>query len=423
MLPHHGVCGRGESPPGDEGRALHAGAGFKARAGCLPDVCAALQAAHEQGVLHRDIKPENLLLDTKGRIKIADFGIAKLLDDRGADLLLTQSGAKLGTAPYMAPEQIEQPSTVDHRADIYSLGVVLYEMLTGELPLGRFAAPSEKSAVGGNIDEIVFRALEKERGRRQQSAGEFKTQIEGAGGAHLAPRTMQFRAGESFEYRSKRRLFGLPLLHITGGIDPETGKWREAHGFVAVGGRARGVFAFGVVARGCFAFGGVAMGLVAFGGMGLGLVSFGGLALGWHGIGAIVLAQQGYGAIVYAAETIKEMASMPSATPVLYSIRNWSYLLILASLPVSTFIGCAHSWGREQAAAIVRVSSDVGVSKRIFWAVPAMAVVGVVWAVLTHMLVDAVEPSTPWVVVPAGGRSLDCFSSSSPCPCGWRWCR
>ena len=389
----------------------------------VPDVCAALQAAHEQGVLHRDIKPENILLDSKGRIKIADFGIAKLLDDRGADLLLTQSGAKLGTAPYMAPEQIEQPSSVDHRADIYSLGVVLYEMFTGELPLGRFAAPSEKSAVGGNIDEIVFRALEKERGRRQQSAGEFKTQIEGAGGAHLAPRTMQFRAGESFEYRSKRRLFGLPLLHITGGIDPETGKWREAHGFVAVGGRARGVFAFGVVARGCFAFGGVAMGLVAFGGMGLGLVSFGGLALGWHDIGAIVLAQQGYGAIVYAVETIKEMASMPSATPVLYSIRNWSYLLILASLPVSTFIGCAHSWGREQAAAIVRVSSDVGVSKRIFWAVPAMAVVGVVWAVLMHMLVDAVEPSTPWVVVPAGGRSLDCFSSSSPCPCGWRWCR
>jgi tRNA A-37 threonylcarbamoyl transferase component Bud32 len=149
----------------------------------VPDICAALQAAHEQGVLHRDIKPENLLLDTKGRIKIADFGIAKLLDDRGVDLLLTQSGAKLGTAPYMAPEQIEQPSSVDHRADIYSLGVVLYEMLTGELPLGRFAAPSEKAAVGGNIDEIVFRALEKERGRRQQSAGEMKTQIEDAASA------------------------------------------------------------------------------------------------------------------------------------------------------------------------------------------------------------------------------------------------
>jgi tRNA A-37 threonylcarbamoyl transferase component Bud32 len=146
----------------------------------IPAICDALQFAHTEGVLHRDIKPENILLDTTGRVKIADFGIAKILDEKGGDLLLTQSGAKLGTAPYMAPEQIEQPSSVDHRADIYSLGVVFYEMLTGELPLGRFAAPSELSGVGGNIDEIVFRALEKERSRRQQSVDEFKTQVQGA---------------------------------------------------------------------------------------------------------------------------------------------------------------------------------------------------------------------------------------------------
>jgi serine/threonine protein kinase len=146
----------------------------------IPAICDALQFAHTQGVLHRDIKPENILLDSKGKVKIADFGIAKILDEKGGDvMLLTQSGAKLGTAPYMAPEQIEQPSTVDHRADIYSLGVVFYEMLTGELPLGRFAAPSERSTCNGNVDEVVFRALEKERSRRQQSAGEMKTQIEG----------------------------------------------------------------------------------------------------------------------------------------------------------------------------------------------------------------------------------------------------
>ncbi|MCX6839372.1 MAG: protein kinase [Verrucomicrobia bacterium] len=147
----------------------------------IPAICEALQFAHTQGVLHRDIKPENILLDSKGRVKIADFGIAKIISEDSADaMLLTQSGAKLGTAPYMAPEQIEQPSTVDHRADIYSLGVVFYEMLTGELPLGRFAAPSERSTCNGNVDEVVFRALEKERGRRQQSAGEMKTQIEEA---------------------------------------------------------------------------------------------------------------------------------------------------------------------------------------------------------------------------------------------------
>ncbi len=146
----------------------------------IPAICDALQFAHTQGVLHRDIKPENLLLDTSGRVKIADFGIAKILNEKGGDMLLTQSGAKLGTAPYMAPEQIEQPSSVDHRADIYSLGVVLYEMLTGELPLGRFAAPSEKAQVSGGVDDVVMRALEKERGKRQQSADEMKTQIEGA---------------------------------------------------------------------------------------------------------------------------------------------------------------------------------------------------------------------------------------------------
>jgi serine/threonine protein kinase len=144
----------------------------------VPEICEALQFAHDQGVLHRDIKPENILLDTKGRIKIADFGIAKLLVDTARGMTLTQ-GVAPGTPQYMAPEQFEQPGTVDHRADIYSLGVVLYEMLTGELPMGRFAAPSSKTGVGTEVDEVVFRALEKERDRRQQSANEMKTDITG----------------------------------------------------------------------------------------------------------------------------------------------------------------------------------------------------------------------------------------------------
>ncbi len=144
----------------------------------VPKVCEALQYAHELGVLHRDIKPANLLLDGRGRVKIADFGVAKLLD-AGRDVALTESGAAVGTPAYMAPEQIEMPSQVDHRADIYSLGVVFYEMLTGELPLGQFAAPSERRAVDGRIDAIVMRALKKEREQRQQSADEVRTQVEG----------------------------------------------------------------------------------------------------------------------------------------------------------------------------------------------------------------------------------------------------
>ena len=161
----------------------------------VPKICEALQFAHNEGILHRDIKPENILLDSKGRVKIADFGIAKLLEAGDSPLgqpeltgsahpaNLTETGKVLGTPQYMAPEQIEHPQDVDQRADIYSLGVVFYEMLTGELPIGRFAPPSEKSAVDARVDEVVLRTLEKERERRQQSAGEVKTQVETITGA------------------------------------------------------------------------------------------------------------------------------------------------------------------------------------------------------------------------------------------------
>jgi hypothetical protein len=153
----------------------------------VPRICEALQFAHDHGVLHRDIKPENILLDTAGVPKLADFGIAKLAGEESGKTGLTATGAALGTAVYMAPEQVEKPSTVDHRADIYSLGVVLYEMLTGELPLGRFAAPSEKSTVNRGVDDVVMRALEKERERRQQSATDLKTQVEGASHPGIRP--------------------------------------------------------------------------------------------------------------------------------------------------------------------------------------------------------------------------------------------
>ena len=161
-------------------QAMHAQRFTPAQAlGLVPNLCDALQYAHGEGVLHRDIKPDNILLDAKGRAKIADFGIAKLAGEAESQALLTHSGMHLGTPAYMAPEQLEKPGEVDHRADIYSLGVVLYEMLTGELPLGRFAAPSRKSSVDERIDEIVFRTLEKEREHRYQSAEEVKTRVEG----------------------------------------------------------------------------------------------------------------------------------------------------------------------------------------------------------------------------------------------------
>ncbi len=146
----------------------------------IPSICEALQAAHDRGILHRDIKPENILLDSGGEVKVADFGIARIAEDETGNPTLTGTEAVLGSSQYMAPEQFERSHLVDHRADIYSLGVVFYEMLTGELPIGRFLPPSEKADVKPNLDEVVMRALEKELDRRYQSAQEVKTGAEDA---------------------------------------------------------------------------------------------------------------------------------------------------------------------------------------------------------------------------------------------------
>jgi serine/threonine protein kinase len=163
-------------------QAMRAGRFSPAQAlSLVPQICAALQFAHDGGVMHRDVKPENILLDARGQVKLADFGIAKLLGPPSGGPALTVTGATVGTPQYMAPEQIEHPGEVDHRADIYSLGVVFYELLTGELPLGRFAAPSSKTPLDSRVDDIVLRALAKERELRQQSANEMRTAVEEVG--------------------------------------------------------------------------------------------------------------------------------------------------------------------------------------------------------------------------------------------------
>ncbi|MBI2930473.1 MAG: serine/threonine protein kinase [Planctomycetes bacterium] len=142
----------------------------------VPQICDALEYAHAQGVVHRDIKPENVLVGKDGRVKIADFGLAKITaKEQGT---LTRTSVAMGTPQYMAPEQVERMKDVDHRADIYSLGVVFYEMLTGELPVGHFQAPSRKVQVDVRLDEVVLKALAKEPERRYQSAAAVKTDIE-----------------------------------------------------------------------------------------------------------------------------------------------------------------------------------------------------------------------------------------------------
>ncbi len=256
----------------------------------VPQICDALQFAHDQGIVHRDIKPENILLDRRGRVKVADFGLAKLVGQGNESAAgempaagsssLTEAGKVVGTPRYMAPEQAERPGGVDHRADIYALGVVFYQMLTGELPGPRIEPPSHKVQVDVRLDEIVLRALEKKPELRYQQASVLKTQVETI--VTAAPNASRSPVGmnASFEFKSKTKLFGLPLVHIASGYDPATGRQYVARGIFAVGGLAQGIFAFGGLTMGIFSFGGVSLGLLSIGGLAMGLISSGGLGIG-----------------------------------------------------------------------------------------------------------------------------------------------
>ncbi|MEM9366159.1 MAG: serine/threonine-protein kinase [Planctomycetota bacterium] len=145
----------------------------------IPQLCDAIGYAHDLGIVHRDIKPENLLFDANGRLKITDFGLAKIMsgegdgagDDRSSSFA-DQNGPPeiVGTMHYMAPEQYERPREVDHRADLYALGVVFYEMLTGELPIGRFDPPSQRVEVDVRFDEVVLKSLAKRPESRYAAA-------------------------------------------------------------------------------------------------------------------------------------------------------------------------------------------------------------------------------------------------------------
>jgi eukaryotic-like serine/threonine-protein kinase len=151
-------------------------------------VAEALAAAHAQGVIHRDIKPANIMVTRDGRVKVMDFGIARLV--AGPDTV-EQTAAVLGTAAYLSPEQA-QGQTVDARSDLYSLGIVLYEMVTGKPPFTGDSAmavaykhvqetplpPSSLNAdVPPRLDAVVMRALAKNPANRYQSAGEFRDDL------------------------------------------------------------------------------------------------------------------------------------------------------------------------------------------------------------------------------------------------------
>jgi serine/threonine protein kinase len=141
----------------------------------MPQIGEALQHAHESGIVHRDVKPENILIDRRDRVRLVDFGLARVFGPQAQvhpeDRLIS------GTLGYMAPEMFSRPDEVDHRADIYSSGVVCFEMLTGQIPRGEPVPPSSKAAADPRLDPIVLRALERDRERRYQQMWQMNSDI------------------------------------------------------------------------------------------------------------------------------------------------------------------------------------------------------------------------------------------------------
>gem|GEM_PF-6596897 len=140
----------------------------------VAQVCGALHFAHQRGIVHGDIKPSNLLVTPDGTVKLADFGLAQLTG-AGAN---AEEFTPMGTPEYAAPELWQPGVVMDHRADLYSLGCVFYEMLTGSIPQGKFELPAKALALNPRVDQIIVRCMQKKPDLRYQSALEIKSDLE-----------------------------------------------------------------------------------------------------------------------------------------------------------------------------------------------------------------------------------------------------
>lgn len=150
----------------------------------------ALQAVHDKGILHRDLKPSNIMLDTNWRVRVMDFGLAKIVEE---DLKLTKSGEVWGTPQYMAPEHVDPAfGELDNQTDIYAMGVILYQMLTGALPIkakslpqilfelvSKTPDPPERlnADIPPELSKVVLRSLEKDKAKRYKTAREFASDL------------------------------------------------------------------------------------------------------------------------------------------------------------------------------------------------------------------------------------------------------
>jgi len=146
--------------------------------GWTAQICDALQYAHNRGIIHRDIKPANVMISREGQVKIADFGLAKLTGTGEIEGGLTMTNMAMGTPDYIAPEALEEGLEVDHRADLYAVGVMLYEMLTGKVPRGSWKPPSTQvPGLDGRFDGLIEKAMDSDRDDRFQNAADIASTL------------------------------------------------------------------------------------------------------------------------------------------------------------------------------------------------------------------------------------------------------
>jgi hypothetical protein len=178
--------------------------------GIADRVCEVLAYAHDHGIIHRDIKPSNIMIEADGTVKVADFGLAKLTDRK--DATITESAASIGTADFIAPEALHGSEKADHRADLYAVGVMLYKMLTGKIPRGRFDPPSQiVPGLDPRVDAIVDRAMQSDPDARYSSAIGMRDAI----AAVLSPSEAKRAAATRVKSpRKKKLLLGLAACAV-----------------------------------------------------------------------------------------------------------------------------------------------------------------------------------------------------------------
>jgi len=153
----------------------------------VPQTCEALEYAHNHELIHRDIKPANVMVSLDGMVKITDFGLVKMKDSPGMHGL-TQTQISVGTPVYSAPEAVESGGCVDHRADVYSMGVILYELLTGQIPRGAWTPPSRLvPQAGERFDAIVVRAMQPDPADRYPRIADLGREVLAAARDTLQP--------------------------------------------------------------------------------------------------------------------------------------------------------------------------------------------------------------------------------------------